>query len=197
MPCNPARMDLRISSIKPPRLSRFLTRPAAALLPSQSGNHSGLYEAFAGAAKCSGARSPTVRSSQSHWRRLEAGAHRFEHRGAGDGRPILVGSGNDLHAARQAILGKQRRSDGGRQTRAGGKASPWHQVKIWPLPAINLDNPRVRIGRLIVPDRAGGSWRTQHHVEAFEKPRPLPLKTPPAFLDATKILRIQAHPARL
>ena len=59
MPCNPARMDLRISSIKPPRLSRFLTRPAAALLPSQSGNHSGLYEAFAGAAKCSGARSPT------------------------------------------------------------------------------------------------------------------------------------------
>jgi hypothetical protein len=93
MPCNPARMDLRISSIKPPRLSRFLTTRRPLCFLHNQANHSGLYEAF-------------LRSSQSHWRGLEAGAHRFEHRGAGDGRPILVGSGNDLHAARQAILGK-------------------------------------------------------------------------------------------
>jgi hypothetical protein len=55
----------------------------------------------------------------------------------------------------------------------------------------------MRIKSLIMPYRARGSRRTQHHVEIFEKSRPCRVQPLPPRLNVDKIRRRQAHAARL
>jgi len=51
----------------------------------------------------------------------------------------------------------------------------------------DLEETRMRIWPLIMPDRARGGGRTKHDVEVFEKPRPRLMKLLTPRLDVEKI----------